>query len=96
MIPTEVDYYSMQFDVNAPQFLKEACENCNGGLYAICWNIFREMVGKVATRAAEINDPVMNILMLRMNLYEMEGSNEGEKNKNRVKAIKEIIKQIKS
>lgn len=60
-----------QFDVNAPQFMKEACENCDGGMYAVCWNIFRELIAMVAQRATEINDPLLNVLMIRLNLYEM-------------------------
>lgn len=59
------------FDVNTPQFLKEAAENCNGGMYAVCWNIFRNLLLQVATRASEIQDPVLDALMLRLNLYEV-------------------------
>lgn len=71
MIKTKLDVFSWQFDVNTPQFLKEACENCEGGMYAICWNVFRNLIGMVAERATELNDPIMNVLMIRLNLYEM-------------------------
>lgn len=60
------------FDVNTPQFLKEAAENCNGGMYAICWNIFRNLLLQVAKRATEINDPVLDVLMLKLNLYDVD------------------------
>ena len=33
---TSIDVFATQFDVNVPGFLKEACENCEGGLYAVC------------------------------------------------------------
>ena len=69
--PTKLDVFSMQFDVNTPGFLKEAAENCNGGMYAVCWNIFRTLIAMVAERATELNDPIMNVLMLRLNLYEV-------------------------
>lgn len=59
------------FDVNTPQFLKEACENSNNGMYGVCWNIFRNLLAQVAQRAIELNDPVLNALMIRMNLYEL-------------------------
>lgn len=64
----------MTFDVNTPQFLKEAAENCNGGMYAICWNIFRQLLSDVAERATELQDPVLDALMIKLNLYEMPNS----------------------
>lgn len=69
--PTKLDVFSTQFDVNTPVFIKEAAENCNGGMYAVCWNIFQTLLAMVAERATELNDPVMNVLMLRLNLYEV-------------------------
>lgn len=69
--PTALNVFALQFDVNTPQFLKEVCENCNGGMYAVCWNIFRNLLAMVSVRAAELNDPIMNVLMLRLNLYEL-------------------------
>lgn len=81
---TEKELY---FDVNTPQFLKEASENCNGGMYAVCWNIFRNLLAMVAERATEINDPIMNVLMIRMNLYEVHASE-------RIKIIEKIKKEI--
>lgn len=64
-------FNSWQFNVNTPQFLKEAAENCNGGMYAVCWNVFRVLIYQVAERAAELNDPILNTLMLRLNLYDV-------------------------
>ncbi len=68
-IPTKLNLPIMSWDVDTPQFLREACENAEKGMYAICWNIFRRLLAMVATRAAELNDPVMNVLMLKLNLY---------------------------
>lgn len=68
VIPTKLDVFNMgdklSFDVNTPQFLKEACENSNGGMYAVCWNVFRNLLAQVAERATELNDPVLNTLMI--------------------------------
>ena len=87
IIPTKLDVFNLgerlSFDVNTPQFLKEACENCNEGMYSICWNIFSVLLAQVATRAAELNDPVLNVLMIRLNLYEL-------KNEERYKVIKQM------
>lgn len=87
VIPTKLDVFNMgnnlSFDVNTPQFLKEACENTNGGMYGVCWNIFRNLLAQVAERATELNDPVLNTLMIRLNLYEIP-------NKERYKVIKQL------
>ena len=87
VIPTKLDVFNMgdklSFDVNTPQFLKEACENVNGGMYATCWNVFRNLLAQVAERATELNDPILNTLMIRLNLYEIP-------NKERYKVIKQL------
>lgn len=87
VIPTKLDVFNLgnklSFDVNTPQFLKEACNNCNGGMYAICWVLFRDLLTQVAERAIELNDPVLNTLMIRLNLYEVP-------NKERYKIIKQL------
>lgn len=90
VIPTKLDNVfnvgdKLHFDVNTPQFLKEAAENSQGGMYVICWNIFRNLLAQVAERATELNDPVLNTLMIRLNLYEIP-------NKERYKIIKQMKK----
>jgi len=85
--PTKLDVFNMgdklSFDVNTPQFLKEACENVTGGMYAVCWNIFKSLLAQVAERATELNDPVLDTLMIRLNLYEIP-------NKDRYKVIGQL------
>lgn len=87
VIPTKLNVFNignnLSFDVNTPQFLKEACENAIGGMYTVCWNIFRTLLEQVAERATELNDPVLNTLMIRLNLYEIP-------NKERYKVIKQL------
>lgn len=87
VIKTKLDVFNMgdklSFDVHTPQFLKEACENTNGGMYSVCWNIFRVLLAQVAERATELNDPVLNTLMIRLNLYEIP-------NKDRYKIIEKM------
>ena len=73
--PTKVNAFDqMTFDVNTPQFLKEAAENCRGGMYSICWNIFIQLLADVAERATELQDPVLDALMIKLNLYEVPNS----------------------
>lgn len=62
---------NLGFDVNTPQFLKEACEGANGCMYAVCYNIFKSLLAQVAERATELHDPVLDALMIRLNLYEV-------------------------
>lgn len=80
---------SFGFDVNTPQFVKEAAENCEGGMYAICWNIFLRLLGQVAERAIELNDPVLNALMIRLNLYDVNNHERYEM----IKKMKEIYEE---
>lgn len=72
--PTKIKnvFSDKTFRVNTPQFIKEACENCNGGMYAVCWNIFRNLLFLVAERATELNDPVLSALMLKLHLYKVD------------------------
>ena len=55
VIPTKLNVFNtgdkLSFDVNTPQFLKEACENVSGGMYAVCWNLFKNLLEQVAERA---------------------------------------------
>lgn len=87
VIPTKLKVFNigdkLSFDVNTPQFIKEACENSRDGMYGVCWNIFRNLIAQVAERATELNDPVLNTLMIRLNLYEIP-------NKERYKIIKKL------
>lgn len=97
MKPTKTNAFDqLTFDVNFPQFTKEAAENCNGGMYAICWNIFRNLIAQVAQRATEIQDPVLDALMIKLNLYEMPNEERRETIKKLEKIYNEqIAKQLK-
>ena len=87
MIPTKLDVFHRQFDVDTPSFLKEACECANGGMYSVCWNIFRNLLAMVAERSTELNDPIMNVLMLRLGLYDV-------RPEDRVKFIRMIEEEV--
>lgn len=71
MIPTKLDMFKWQFDMDCPRFLNEVIANSNCRMYAGCWNVLISLLGQVATRATELNDPILNILMLRLNLYDV-------------------------
>lgn len=88
IVPTKLDVFNeWQFDVDTPRFLKEVIENSDCKMYGACWNIFRSLLVQVTQRATELNDPIMNVLMLRLNLYEVP-------NEERHKIIEQIKKEI--
>lgn len=96
MKPTSLELNGMVWSVNTPAFLKEACENCNSGMYAVCWNIFENLLGQVAHRAIELNDPVMLILMLRLNLVDIDGTDITTNSASRNKLIDDLLIEIKN
>lgn len=89
MIETKLNVFKTQFNVLTPMLIKEAAENCHNGVYPVCWTIFRDLLAMVAQRATEINDPIMNVLMLRLGMYEIEPKEVG-------KYIEKIKKSLES
>ena len=63
-------FNDMDFDIDTPAFLKEVIECSGQTMYKRGWDIFLRYIKEVVTRATELNDPVLNAIMLRMNLYE--------------------------
>lgn len=62
----------LQWRVNTPAFLKEIGENNpTMAIMAKPLTIFGAILGEVATRASELNDPKLNALMARLALYEI-------------------------
>ena len=59
-----------QIKVNTPWLLEE-CLNAGQGASALVIPLrsFQAILAQVATRAAEINDPQLNALMMRLALY---------------------------
>lgn len=64
----------MQFRVDTLGLLTEIADaglDRRMGVLKIPINIFKDLLADVAQRASEINDPKLNILMLRLTLYEV-------------------------
>lgn len=61
----------LEWRANTPALLKEIANN-NPGMWMLAKpiQIFALLLEEVATRASELNDPVMNRLMSRLALYE--------------------------
>ena len=54
---------------HTPNLLAEILENPGTGILHIPLKIFRGVIHEVATRASELNDPILNELMCRLALY---------------------------
>lgn len=64
----------LTFNVSTVDLLNEVV-NCalppNMGVLKIPLNIFKNLLCQVAERAIEIDDPQLNVLMLKLGLYEV-------------------------
>lgn len=55
---------------HTPNLLTETLKNPSTGVLRVPFNIFGKLLYAVAKRASELNDPELNLLMLRLTLYE--------------------------
>lgn len=78
----------LEFRVHTPNLLKEICSNHNMGVFYIPLNTFQNLLKRVAQRATELNDPELNILMLKLTLYEVPPSEIMEAIKQQRKLLK--------
>ena len=56
--------------VDLPRLLKEISECSKSTLYPVTFTILARVLGILTERAIEINDPALNIIMLRLGLYD--------------------------
>ena len=75
----------MVWKVDLPSFLKEIVKCSKSIHYAKTFNILAHVLNILTERAIEINDPALNIIMLRLGLYE--GAND--------KNVDEVISQLR-
>lgn len=64
--------------VNTPDLIERVFDNPGSSILKIPFNTFKMLLGMVAQRAIELNDPELNILMLRLALYEANPDERGE------------------
>ena len=79
-----------QWRVNTPAFLREIMINSQVNGMKVPMQIFATLLGEVATRASELNDPELNALMCRLALYEISDPYSKEYDE---KLTKKIMKQ---
>lgn len=75
----------MAWKFDLPSFLKEIAECSKSTPYPKTFTILARVLGILTERAIEINDPALNIIMLRLGLY------EGAHDKN----VDEVISQLR-
>ena len=82
-----MDDLGRYISVNVKDLFKEIMD-CNEHTWILKIPLITlyDLLRQVAQRCAEINDPRLNELMLRLNMYEMS-------NKDRVKMIEQMIKE---
>lgn len=69
-----MDKGNFDFRIDTNQFLNEIADCAipqSMGVLKIPLNIFKNLLAQTAQRATEINDPKLNILMLKLGLYEV-------------------------
>lgn len=76
----------MVWKVDLPAFLKEIVECSTNVPYAASFRILAQVLNVLTERAIEINDPALNIIMLRLGLY------DGAHDKN----VDEVISQLRN
>lgn len=83
------------FKLHTPQLLKEITE-CGlapqSGVLFVPINTLRILLGKVAERAAQLNDPILNKLMCDMTLYEIADPRSKDFSKKQIKEIENKAK----
>lgn len=78
----------MVWKFDLPSFLKEIAECSKNIPYAKTFKILTQVLNVLTERAIEINDPALNIIMLRLGLY------EGAHDKNAGEVISKLRKLI--
>jgi hypothetical protein len=78
----------MVWKVDLPRLLKEISECSKSTSYPVTFTILTRVLGILTERAIEIDDPALNIIMLRLGLY------EGAHDKNVDEVISKLRKLI--
>jgi len=66
-----MDDLGRYISVNTPDLIERVFDNPGSSILRIPFNTLKKLLCMVAQRAIELNDPELNILMLRLALYEV-------------------------
>lgn len=94
-LPTPGNIKPMQWRIHTKNLLDEVLENTSTQILTRPLQIFAGLLGEVGERAAKLNDPVLNSLMMRMAIYTMAQPEHADYNEEIVSAVIEEGNQAK-
>ena len=90
--PTNVKIFENQFKVDTYPFLVEIVEGAlreGMGVLKVPINVFRIYLINLVERSLELNDPVLNMIMCNMGLYEQASPSSKEYNQEMINKVRE-------
>lgn len=88
--------HEMTWRVDTPALLNEIANCSNQGIYSPVMAIFGRALACVADRATQLNDPILNICMLKLKMYEVPHDLINEKIKEQLKRLPDGISTRKN
>lgn len=85
---------SVNWKVHTPNLLKEILENDNMVIMNIPINIFGKLLFAVGSRAAKLNDPILNELMCRLTIYTVADPENDDYNPDVVRQIEQAADRL--
>lgn len=77
---------NLEWSVDTVALLTEMVESSHSmGIFKIPINLFKNLLGEVAIRSSQLNDPIMNGLMCRLGLYEI--ANHKKENEDAIRKV---------
>lgn len=81
----------VKWKCHLPNLLNEVLNsNPRMGIFSQPFNITGKILGEVAERASQLNDPIMNELMCRLTLYEIADPTSKEYDKTKLEEIERL------
>lgn len=78
---------NLQYSVNSGALLKEILNNPGTGALVKPIQIFGNILAEVGERAAQLNDPELNVLMCRLSIYSIADQYSPDYDKKRVEQV---------
>ena len=78
---------TVEWKCHTSRLMLEVLENQSCSTLKVPINIFGKLLANVATRASQLNDPILNKLMCQLTLYEVADPYSAEYNKNIVDEV---------
>ena len=85
------NYKSLPWTCHTPLLLEEILKNDQCYVFNKPLKIFGKMLGDVADRAVELNDPKLNLLMCRLTLYSQADPESPDYDPGMIKKLEKIV-----